>query len=48
MTDKQLKSNCLLLANAQYQKARNIEDERIRDGAIKAWAHIIELIETSY
>jgi len=48
MIDKALKNDCYTLAQVQYQRARRIQDDEIRERSIKAWAHIIELIETSY
>lgn len=48
MTDKELKSDCLLLATVEYQKARHREKSELQQRSVKAWAHIIKLIETSY
>ncbi len=45
---KQLKNDCLLLANMEFQKARHKDNSELQERAVKAWAHIIKLIETSY
>ncbi len=45
---KELLDDCLLLANGQYQRYKSLETNDVRDRYVKAWAHIIYLIETSY
>lgn len=48
MSDKELINDCLLLANMEFQKARHKDNGELQERVVKAWAHIIKLIETSY
>tara|TARA_R100001510_G_C7655094_1_gene214047 strand:+ start:4120 stop:4266 length:147 start_codon:yes stop_codon:yes gene_type:complete len=48
MNNKELINDCLILANVQYQKARHKPKDDVTKREIKAWSHIIYLIETSY
>ena len=50
MSDKELINDCLILANVQYQRARHKDkdDNGLVAREIKAWSHIIYLIETPY
>ena len=49
MNNKELINDCLILANVQYQKARHKQPkDDVTKREIKAWSHIIYLIETSY
>ena len=45
---KQLLDDCLLLAQGQYQRYKSLEKNELRERYVKAWAHIVYLIETSY
>ncbi len=45
---KELENDCLILANLEYQKARHKDKSELQQRSVKAWAHIIKLIETSY
>jgi hypothetical protein len=46
--DKELINDCLILANLQYQKSRHKDKNDLTKREVKAWSHIIYLIETSY
>jgi|TARA_R110000744_G_scaffold11399_3_gene34547 hypothetical protein len=44
---KELRNDCLMLANMEYEKLRSQSKSEVQERALKAWTHIMYLIETA-